>query len=387
MRGKTALKITKLSHVFEVLGVKQAQVVRTLAAEGIAFSTASLSRVKRECVWPKTCDINTIKAAITNYLKELGASEEQLTDLFGYYDPAPKVQPITDIEEVEFEMLSANAKRFFKLRRDPFENEITSEDDVLFLDSHRVILEDMLSAASAGSMIALFGECGSGKTIIRRAFIHQVQQDHPDVILIQPARLDRRKITAESISTAICRALQVKHRPSAEERDAAIEEALIESANNGHLHLMVIDEAHDLSADVIKLLKRIWELTHGFRRVMGIVLIGQSELQKKLSGQHVREFSWRCNQIKMPPLGVHVPQYIRHKFARVGINADDIFVGDAMSAIRGKCYARVGHGIGFDDSDLDRSYPLSINTWIAKVMNAAAQIGESKITEKLVHKV
>ncbi|MEI5579265.1 ATP-binding protein, partial [Streptomyces brasiliscabiei] len=90
-----------------------------------------------------------------------------------------------------------------------------------------------------------------GKTIIRRAFTHRVQQENPEVILIQPARLDCRKITAESISSAICRALQIKHRPSAEERDAAVEEALIESANNGHLHLMIIDEAHDLSADVI----------------------------------------------------------------------------------------------------------------------------------------
>ncbi|WP_238937672.1 ExeA family protein, partial [Pseudoalteromonas sp. S16_S37] len=292
-----------------------------------------------------------------------------------------------DYEDPEPEMLTANAKKFFKLRRDPFENEIACEDDVFLIESHRIILEDMLSAANAGSMIALFGECGSGKTIIRRAFIHQIQQDHPDVILIQPARLDRRKITAESISTAICRALQIKHRPSAEERDAAIEEALIESANNGHLHLMVIDEAHDLNSDVIKLLKRIWELTHGFRRVMGIVLIGQNELQKKLSGQHVREFTWRCNQIRMQPLGMQVPAYIRHKFSRVGINADRIFTEDAMSAIKGKCYARIKHGIALDDVELDRSYPLSINTWLAKAMNLAAQIGEKQITEKLVQRV
>ncbi|WP_138552758.1 ExeA family protein [Pseudoalteromonas rubra] len=380
------MRITKLSHVIEVLGVKQAHIVKQIKERGHSFSKASLSRVTTQADWPKTCDKAAIEAAITDILRDAGANPEQLSELFTWYEPKPQ-NPEVDYEEPEPEMLTVAAKQFFKMRRDPFENEINSEEDVFLVESHRVILEDMLSAASAGSMIALYGECGSGKTIIRRRFIHQIQQDHPDVILIQPARLDRRKITAESISTAICRALQIKHRPSAEERDAAIEDALIESSNNGHLHLMVIDEAHDLSADVIKLLKRIWELTHGFRRVMGIVLIGQSELRKKLSGQNVREFTWRCNQIQMQPLGVHVPAYLRHKFARVGLDADAIFTEDAISALRGKCYARVRQGIALDDTDLDRSYPLSINTWTAKVMNLAAQIGESKITEKLVHKV
>ncbi|MCF2910766.1 AAA family ATPase [Pseudoalteromonas sp. DL2-H2.2] len=381
------MKITKLSHVFAVLGVKQAHVVRALATKGLTFSKASLSRLVTQADWPKTCDQEAVKAAITEYLANLGATKEQLTELFNWYEPSSKTQPEIEYEDPEPEMLTANAKQFFKLRRDPFENEIATPEDVFWIDPYRVILEDMLLAATAGSMVALHGECGSGKTIIRRAFIHNIQRDHPEVILIQPARLDRRRVTAESISTAICRALQIKHKPSAEERDAAIEEGLIESANNGHLHLMIIDEAHDLTPDVIKLLKRIWELTHGFRRVMGIVLIGQTELKKKLDGQHVREFTWRCNQIAMQPLGMFVPQYIKHKFERAGLDASKIFTDDAMSAIKGKCYGMIRHGIALDSSQLDRSYPLSVNTWTAKAMNLAAAIGEKKITEQLVLKV
>lgn len=370
--------------VFTEQRISQAQVVKALAAKGITFSCASLSRVKRRLEWPKTCDVEAIKRAITEYLKTCGANESQLTNLFSWYAPKPQITDNTDFKDPEPEMLNAQAKKFFKLRRDPFENEISSLDDVFWIDPYRVILEDMLLAATAGSMVALFGECGSGKTIVRRAFIHNIQKDHPEVILIQPARLDRRRLTAESISTAICRALQIKHKPSAEERDAAIEEALIESANNGHLHLLIIDEAHDLSSDVIKLLKRIWELTHGFQRVMGIVLIGQTELKKKLDGQHVREFTWRCNQVAMSPLGRFVPDYIQHKFARCGVDASKIFTEDAMSAIRGKCYGIIKHGIALDDSQLDRSYPLSVNTWIAKAMNIAAAVGEKTIDEKLI---
>ena len=69
------------------------------------------------------------------------------------------------------------------------------------------------------------------------------------------------------------------------------------------------------------------------------------------------------------------------------MNADDIFTEDAMGAIRGKCYGKIKHGMAFDDEDMDRSFPLHINTWVNKVMNVAANIGEQKITEKMVHKV
>ncbi|MCG7545574.1 AAA family ATPase [Pseudoalteromonas sp. MM17-2] len=380
---------TKLNQVFTQLDVKQAQLVRALQKKGFTFSTASLSRLKRFGEWPKKCNKEAVQNEIEAYLLDLGASPKQLTDLWGVCDSHKKpLKEEIEHEDPEPEMLTTQAKRHFKLRQDPFENEITTEDDVFMVDSHRLVLEEMLSAASAGSMVALIGECGSGKTIIRRAFVHRVQQQNPEVVLIQPARLDRRKLTAESISSAICRALQVKSGgKSAEERDAAIEEALISSANNGHLHLMIIDEAHDLTPDVIKLLKRIWELTHGFKRVMGIVLIGQTELTKKLSGQNVREFTWRCNQIKMQPLGLHVPAYIEHKFGRIGIDANELFTQDAMGAIRGKCYGKIKQGMAFDDVDLDRSFPLQVNTWITKVLNMAANIGETKITEQMVHKV
>ena len=106
------MKITKLSHVFEVLGVKQAQVVKALAAKGLTFSKASLSRVATQADWPKTCDSKAIKAAIAEYLEELGATSEQLTDLFTWYEPNKNAQLEVEYEDPEPEMLTANAKKF-----------------------------------------------------------------------------------------------------------------------------------------------------------------------------------------------------------------------------------------------------------------------------------
>ncbi|MBD1584961.1 hypothetical protein, partial [Pseudoalteromonas sp. S16_S37] len=129
------MKITKLSHVLDVLGVKQAQVVKAIKAKGLTFSPASLSRVCTHAEWPKTCDVKAVQTAITEYLRGVGASEPQVIDLFCWYEPSQKVHQEVDYEDPEPEMLTANAKKFFKLRRDPFENEIACEDDVFLIES------------------------------------------------------------------------------------------------------------------------------------------------------------------------------------------------------------------------------------------------------------
>ncbi len=385
---------TKISRVFLKHNVRQAHLVSYLNKAGIVFSPASLSRVKRAGLWPKHCDKTRIKQLIETFLAELGASQSELDDLWGWYDatedqPAePEINPEPeDKDDLEPEMLSGHAKQFFKLRTHPFENEIFSETDVFLIDSYRLVLEEMLSAASAGSMTALIGECGAGKTIMRRAFIHRVQQDNQEIIVIEPARLDVKKVTAESLSLSICRALSIPNKHSAEDRDAAIEEALIKSANNGHLHLIVIEEAHLLTTDVIKLLKRIWELTSGFKRVIGILLIGQTELVKKLSSQDLREFTWRCSQIEMKPLGLNTAQYIRHKFSCIGVDADSIFTEDAFDSIYEHCKGRVKRGLGLGEGNLDKSYPLRVNHIVVKCLNLAAQVAEPKVTAQIVEKV
>lgn len=385
-------RTTNLQHVLYDLKIAQARIVKHLQSLGIKTSDASFSRLKIRSVWPKKYNDNDkekCRKAVEQFLVDNGATPAHLENLWEFTEKKPDYIPDNEVlyEDPEPEMLTNNAKRFFKLKHNPFENEITCEEDVYLAENHRLILEEMLSAASAGSMAALIGECGSGKTIVRRAFISRIQQDHPEVILIQPARLDRRKMTADSISVAICRALQIEYGRSAEQRDAAIEAALIESANNGYLHLIVVDEAHDLPIEVIKMFKRIWELTHGYKRVMGIVLIGQTELKKKLESQHVREFTWRCSQIDMQPLGLNVPSYIRHKFERAGVDADHFFDEDAMMEIRQRCSGKIRQGLGLASVDTDRSFPLHVNTWLTRALNTAAQIGEKQITTKLIQRI
>ncbi|PCI62020.1 MAG: hypothetical protein COB35_04890 [Gammaproteobacteria bacterium] len=377
-----------LGFVLNQLSIKQVTLAKKLTG---SLSASSISRIINYNQWPKNCDVTKTKTQIKSYLQKQGASSELLRGLFKQQLAVKKNNESTnETEELEIEMLTMATREFFNLKRDPFQNEIQTVHDVFLTRHNRMLLEEMNTAAHAGSMIALIGECGSGKTILRRLFIEQMRTKNPDLIIIEPRRLDRKKITAEGISQAICRALELKNGGmSSEQRDAMIEDALVESAGIGKQHILIIDEAHDLPTSVIKLIKRIWELTAGFSRVMGVVLIGQTELKKILQGSYVREFAWRCNQLTVQPLGRDLPDYVAHKFKSVGIDASTIFTVDAIHAIRGKCAGRTQMGLNSHQPDMptDLSYPLSINSWLARVMNAAAHIGETKITEKLVHKV
>lgn len=356
-------------------------------ATAMGISPSALTEILRRGKWPAKRDQAALIAAAERWL-----TESDIPPNAALWQPEPEAAPVvaapqpqTEPQLPEPEMLSDNAKRFHKLPRDPFTNEIHTEEDVWLSHQNRMLVEEMLTAETAGSMIALTGECGSGKTILKRLFLSRAKARHQDLIVIEPRRLDRKQITAEGISVAICRALQITKRGmSGEERDAIIEDALLESAANGHKHLLIIDEAHNLSNDVIKLLKSVWELTHGFSRVMGIVLIGQPELASKLKSDYVREFAWRCAQFDVAPVSENVLDYVAFKFSRVGVEWQSLFDEDAIYAIRGKCQSQQSLGVGKGGRYIDRSYALAINTWLTKALNVAAAIGERRVTEALV---
>ena len=373
-------KTLAIGHLIEVLTISQRSV-----ATAMGISPAALTNIIRRNEWPKRADIDALKRKAEDALRDAGATEQQLQAI---WQSEPEAIDEVDLDETfwEPEMLTETAKRHFKISRDPFQNEINSAEDVYLNTANSAMLTEIKSAALGGSMLAVIGECGSGKTIIKRKFLAEISQD-PDLIVIEPRRIDRKKITAEGISAAICRAMRLKTGGmNGEDRDAMIEDALVESTRNGNRHLLIVDEAHDLPTEVIKLIKRVWELTAGFSRVMGVVLIGQPELKNKLSGTYVREFTLRCAQFEVAPLAFDIPAYVRHKFARAGMDADKIFNEDALRAIRGKCLVKRKLGINSGQSDMldDRSFPLKVNNVVIKALNIAAHIDEDQIDEKFM---
>lgn len=379
----------------------------------VTVSPASLNQLVLHRKWPKR-NKDKIIAAIELFCIQNGLCSESDSEQAFITDK--NVKPITEgatwrahfkqkgyiqaLEEdvngklifnlPEAQMLSQLAKKQFKLMTDPFENELSAYEQVFLGQNQRMVLEQMLMSARNGSMMALYSECGAGKSVIRNCLYEEVSRNHPNIKIIEPCRVDRSQINASTVSEAILRELNVPCRTiSNEARDKLIKDTLTASYNDGNRHVLIVDEAHDLPDTVIKQLKRIWELADGFKKFIGIILIGQSEMEKKLKNHFVREFTYRCTQVTLPPLGNDLKPYIEFKLKSCHAVPENIIAGDAYPVLADtlKGIHRFGANTGKSDIIVDQSYPLNVNTLLKNCMNKAAELGETLITAEVIQLV
>lgn len=138
----------------------------------------------------------------------------------------------------------------------------------------------------------------------------------------------------------------------------------------------------------LKHLKRFFELKQGFERLLGIVLIGQTELANKLSehNPHVREVVQRCEVVTLLPLtDGKLAGYLKHKFARVGANIADIMDESAIDAVAERLTVKSRSSKGIEQMSL--LYPLAVNNLVAAAMNQATELGVDKVDGDMVRGV
>jgi len=397
---KTAPRVVNSTSAYQVLPLlakyelSQADLLRAMEATGIKLSASALSQILRHSKWPVLIEAEQIKAAIEKFMSEHVSTNELMTMWNETQGKKGKkttikkdVQPTLIFEQPEREMLYQKTMSHFKLTRHPFENEVHSIDDLFMSQSQRRVRESMVQASLNGSILAVTGECGAGKTELRKSFYDYANQHHPELLIIEAMVIDKKRLTAAMIFDALAEELQITSMPNGlENRARKVERALKQSAKAGNKHVLVIEEAHDLSNAAIKHLKRICELSDGFNRLVSVILVGQPELEAKLSLSNfdIREFSYRCNIMTMQPLGASVTDYIAHKLKRCNVDFKNIITPDAIDAIKQRLQGVVQYGITRSNGSKDMTYPLMVNTLLVKAMNEAASALEPIITAELI---
>lgn len=292
-------------------------------------------------------------------------------------------ETITTTREVE--MISQEAMKYFKLFRNPFTDDIQKDSDIYMSDEHRYIEAAMLDAARHGGFLAVIGEVGSGKSVMRRRVVEQLRRDG-DVIVIYPQMIDKNRVNASSICDAIVMDLsEQRPRMRLEDKTRQVHKLLLERAKQGLRAVLIIEEAHDLHTSTLKYLKRFYELEDGYRKLMGIILIGQTELSDTLSEHsHIdmREVIRRIQVALIKGLNGNIKDYLTLKFKRIGAKVGDIFADDAFAALssRLKLQDRQNRAIS-------HAYPLTVNNYAAQAMNLAHELGEAKVTESVIMKI
>lgn len=283
---------------------------------------------------------------------------------------------------LEIEMLTQTTLKHFKLFRNPFMDDVRSPEDVYLNADGHFILTAMRDVAKNQGILAISGESGAGKTVLRKLFMEELRKED-DIAVITPRIFDKSRITAASLCDAIVADISRENPKRAMEAKARQVERLLRTASQGgRRHVLVIEEAHDLTVPILKYLKRFWEMEDGFNRLLGIILIGQNELKDKLDEKmnyDMREFIRRCIHVELAPIDKHIHDYLSFKFKRVGGDVKNI-LDDNVVGMMVKKLVRHDRRIG----SYSIAHPLAVNGLLAKAMNTAAELGESMVSADLI---
>ena len=308
-------------------------------------------------------------------------SPHEISLVGGHVSLSDELQNTTEVV-----MLSQDAKRHFKLSRNPFKDDMNGIDDVFMSTQHRTILLAMRQAARFGGLIAVVGESGAGKSVMRNALLHELEQSDDEIIVIQPQIVDKKKASANSLLDAIIQDIDPNASiPNSSERKARKAHSVLSASRKaGNKHVLIQEEAHKHESSIFPFYKQLWEFESGFNKLLGIVLIGQPELKYHLSLQHnwdSREFINRCEVAELEPLDACLEEYLKFKFERVGADVSQIIADDAYDFLRETMFVNTRAG------RTSILHPLFIHNRIVQAMNLCAEIGMPHIDAAVLGKV
>lgn len=303
----------------------------------------------------------------------------------GMQKPAPVVpgDPDEIIMNWEAEMITQEAMRKYRIFRQPFANDVQRETDIYLSEDHRYIKEAMLEAARNKGLAAIVGEVGSGKSTIRKAVIEQLKRDG-NMRVVYPRIINKKQITAATLCDAIIMDISdEKPRVKHEHKARQVIKLLVDRVGIGVDCVLIIEEAHKLTIGALQDLKQFWELEEGFSKLLGIILVGQPELEGLLDESahpDLRELIRRTQLVKIGGLNGDLRDYLTHKLKRVGADIDKIFAPEAVDALSRRLTFTTRDGKG----KISHAYPLLVNNWATRAINLAHEYGEDLVTADVV---
>lgn len=208
---------------------------------------------------------------------------------------------------------------YFQLKAAPFS--IAPDPRYLFMsERHREALAHLLyGIGSGGGFVLLTGEIGAGKTTVCRCFIEQVPDNCRLAYIFNP------KLTVEELLLSVCDELRIDlpadgARSGVKGYVDAINRYLLESHAQGLNSVLVIDEAQNLSPEVLEQLRLLTNLETSERKLLQIILIGQPELRAMLARPELEQLAQRViARYHLGPLSeAETGAYIAHRLAVSG---------------------------------------------------------------------
>lgn len=259
---------------------------------------------------------------------------------------------------------------FYGLDREPF----TIAPDPAFLypsNYHRQALAHLKYGLDReGGFILLTGEVGTGKTTLTRMLLDQLPAN------VRVAYILNAKLGAEDVLASICHELGVNLPSGASGSvvklavDAMNQDLLVTHAQ-GRKTLVVIEEAQNLSADVLEVLRLLTNLETDTHKLLHILLVGQPELLELLGQQQLRQLNQRVvSRYHLQPLDrSELEGYLNHRLRRAGAR-NALFDKGSIGALY----------------KLSRGIPRLVNLIAQHALIASYSLGRSMVTATVLKK-
>jgi general secretion pathway protein A len=222
--------------------------------------------------------------------------------------------------------------KHFNLSERPFS--ITPDPRFLYMsDRHREALAHLLyGLGEGGGFVQLTGEVGTGKTTICRCLLEQVPDNVDVALVLNP------KVTAEELIATVCDELGVTYPTgihSIKTLTDLLNRHLLDAYARGRRTVLIIDEAQNLSSDVLEQVRLLTNLETPTRKLLQIILIGQPELRALLGREDMRQLAQRVTaRYHLEPIAAQdVGDYIQHRLQICGAS-HIVFRTGAVSLIR-----------------------------------------------------
>jgi general secretion pathway protein A len=260
--------------------------------------------------------------------------------------------------------------RFFGLKHEPFS--LAPDPRYLYMSKrHREALAHLLyGVGGGGGFVLLSGEIGAGKTTVCRCFLEQIPKRCNVAYIFNP------KLTVLELVKSVCDEF---HIPTPKVRGAtvknyvdALNDFLLRTHAVGQNNVLIIDEAQQLSPEVLEQLRLLTNLETNERKLLQIVLIGQPELRTMLERPDLEQLAQRViARFHLKALSVkETEHYIRHRLSVAGMTRAIPFDRNALQRIH----------------EIARGVPRRINLLCDRVMLGAYAHGKHTIDRAMVEK-
>ena len=223
---------------------------------------------------------------------------------------------------------------FFGFSESPFS---LSPDPAFFYRSrqHEEALANLVyGVQSRKGFMVLSGEVGTGKTTMLECL-----RDYLESQYIEFAFLFNSRINSEQFFEMIAYDLDLTcTRTSKTEVLFALNQLLVEQANDGRTVALIVDEAHNLDWEVLEEIRLLGNLENRNGKLLQIVLAGQPELDRKLDAPNLRQLKQRvvlrCN---LQPFTLRdAVDYMQSRLERAGMKDQTVFPEELMAEIHAR---------------------------------------------------